>query len=106
MPDWQPQWHLTMATREKSRAAEFLVLADLGCTGAEAQAVAPLPQGGYALQVNGLSVAIDERGGSAAPTGPRAGPPACKVPPKAQAVAHRRNIPSGSSGNGNGSPGD
>lgn len=98
VPDWKPQWHLTVASSDRLPAAEFLVLADLGCTGATADAVTPMPDGGFELQVDGMRVRIDDRSGAAVPTGPRAAAPACAVPPKSDVVAHRRAIPAGSSG--------
>ncbi|MDF1719475.1 MAG: DUF4962 domain-containing protein [Minwuia sp.] len=86
VPDWQPQWHATVSTKEKVNAAEFLVAVDLGCKGNVAEAVTPRPGGGFSLQIGGQKITIDASGGTAEPLGPTRAPPACKVPPLELAV--------------------
>lgn len=81
VPDWQPQWHATVATTEKVSSAEFLVAVDLGCKGTVAEAVAPKSGGGFNLQIGGHQVSIDADGGIATPLGPTSSPQICKVPP-------------------------
>ena len=81
VPDWQPQWHATVATTEKVNSAEFLVAVDLGCKGNVAEAVTPRPGGGFSLQIAGHQVSIDADGGIATPLGPTSSPQICKVPP-------------------------
>lgn len=69
VPDWQAQWHLRLAARERRREAEFLVVADLGCNGSVVDDLRPRTGGGFTLSVDGTSVAIGPTGSRAAGPG-------------------------------------
>lgn len=82
VPDWKNQWHLTLATTEKSKTAQFLVAADLGCKGIDIGAPEPLASGGFSVRAGNHQVEITGDGAVATRIGPAAANAQCPIPHK------------------------
>ncbi|WP_416898707.1 MAG: DUF4962 domain-containing protein [Minwuia sp.] len=82
VPDWKNQWHVTLATTEKSTEAQFLVAVDLGCTGAEFGEPEPLEGGGFRVLAGNNAVEITGDGAVVTPLGPVAAGAQCPIPAK------------------------
>jgi hypothetical protein len=82
VPDWTNQWHMTLASKEKSTEAQFLVAVDLACTGAKFREPEPLEGGGFRVTAGTHLVEITGDGAVASRIGPSVENAQCPIPHK------------------------